>query len=81
MLRALPRQSDPGVLIGFDTSDDAGVFQLTPDCALVQTVDFFTPIVDDPFTFGAIAGLRLPLIIVMPVMAAASTLVLWKFAR
>ncbi len=56
MLRGLPRQSDPRVLIGFDTSDDAGVFQLTPDCALVQTVDFFTPIVDDPFLFGAIAA-------------------------
>jgi len=44
------------VLVGFDTSDDAGVFQLTPTVALVQTVDFFTPIVDDPFTYGAIAA-------------------------
>lgn len=42
--------------MGFDTSDDAGVFQLTPECALVQTVDFFTPIVDDPYLFGAIAA-------------------------
>lgn len=56
MLRALPKQSDPRVLVGFDTSDDAGVFQLTPECALVQTVDFFTPIVDDPYLFGAIAA-------------------------
>lgn len=56
MLGALPKQFDPRVLIGFDTSDDAGVFQLTPECALVQTVDFFTPIVDDPYLFGAIAA-------------------------
>jgi selenide,water dikinase len=44
------------VLVGFDTADDAGVYQLTPELALVQTVDFFTPIVDDPFTFGQIAA-------------------------
>lgn len=56
MLGALPKQSDARVLVGFDTSDDAGVFQLTPECALVQTVDFFTPIVDDPYLFGAIAA-------------------------
>ncbi|MBZ2183990.1 MAG: selenide, water dikinase SelD [Bryobacter sp.] len=55
-LSALPRADHPRVLIGFDTSDDAGIFELTPDCALVQTVDFFTPIVDDPFQFGAIAA-------------------------
>jgi len=42
--------------VGFDTADDAGVYQLTAELALVQTVDFFTPIVDDPFTFGAIAA-------------------------
>lgn len=48
--------ADPNVLVGFDTSDDAGVYRLSPTCALVQTVDFFTPIVDDPFTFGAIAA-------------------------
>ncbi len=42
--------------MGFDTNDDAGVYKLTPECALVQTVDFFTPIVDDPYTFGAIAA-------------------------
>jgi len=44
------------VLVGFENADDAGVYKLTPECALVQTVDFFTPIVDDPFTFGAIAA-------------------------
>src|SRR5436853_7539111 len=56
VLSKLPKQSDPHVLIGFDTADDAGVYQLTPDLALVQTVDFFTPIVDDPYTFGQIAA-------------------------
>jgi selenide,water dikinase len=43
-------------MVGFDTADDAGVYKLTPELALVQTVDFFTPIVDDPYTFGAIAA-------------------------
>jgi selenide,water dikinase len=47
---------DKHVLVGFETADDAGVYKLTPECALVQTVDFFTPIVDDPFTYGAIAA-------------------------
>ena len=56
MLAGLPRVADENVLVGFDTADDAGVYKLTPECALVQTVDFFTPIVDDPFTFGAIAA-------------------------
>jgi selenide,water dikinase len=42
--------------VGFDTHDDAGVYRISPECALVQTTDFFTPIVDDPFTFGAIAA-------------------------
>jgi len=55
-LRRLPRQIDANVLVGFDTSDDAGVYQLSPELALVQTVDFFTPIVDDPFLYGAIAA-------------------------
>ncbi len=56
MLAAVPRAVNENLLIGFDTADDAGVYRLTPDLALVQTVDFFTPIVDDPFTFGAIAA-------------------------
>jgi selenide,water dikinase len=56
VLAALPRGSDTNVLVGFDTADDAGVYRLTDDLALVQTVDFFTPIVDDPFDFGRIAA-------------------------
>ena len=56
MLGKLARQHDPNVLVGFDHADDAGVYQLGPDSALVQTVDFFTPIVDDPYTFGQIAA-------------------------
>ena len=55
-LAGLPRGNHPDILVGFDTRDDAGVFRLSPDLALVQTVDFFTPIVDDPYTFGAIAA-------------------------
>ena len=56
MLGKLARQHDPNVLVGFDHADDAGVYQIAPDQALVQTVDFFTPIVDDPYTFGQIAA-------------------------
>lgn len=44
------------MLVGYDTSDDAGVYKLTPELAVVQTVDFFTPVVDDPYTFGAVAA-------------------------
>jgi selenide,water dikinase len=56
VLGKLPRQHDPNVLVGFDHADDAGVYQIAPDQALVQTVDFFTPVVDDPYTFGQIAA-------------------------
>ncbi len=56
MLGKLARQHDPNVLVGFDHADDAGVYLIAPDQALVQTVDFFTPIVDDPYTFGQIAA-------------------------
>jgi selenide,water dikinase len=56
VLRSLPAFDDPRVLVGNETADDAGVYQLTDDLALVLTVDFFTPIVDDPFTFGAISA-------------------------
>jgi selenide,water dikinase len=56
VLGKLARQQDPNVLVGFDHADDAGVYLLTPEMALVQTVDFFTPIVDDPYTFGQIAA-------------------------
>ena len=48
--------TNANVLVGFDTADDAGVYKLTAELALVQTVDFFTPIVDDPYTYGAIAA-------------------------
>ena len=56
VLGKLARQHDPNVLVGFDTADDAGVYQITPELALVQTVDFFTPIVDDPYVFGQITA-------------------------
>jgi selenide,water dikinase len=56
VLSRLPRQTDPNVLVGFDTSDDAGIYRIAADLALVQTVDFFTPLVDDPLTFGQIAA-------------------------
>jgi len=56
VLRKLPRQTDPNVLVGFDTNDDAGVYRISDELALVQTVDFFTPIVDEPELFGAIAA-------------------------
>ena len=52
----LPRPSDRRVLVAADTADDAGVVQLTDDLAIVQTADFFTPIVDDPYWFGRIAA-------------------------
>lgn len=50
--------SHPKLLVGLEQADDAGVYQLTEDCALVQTVDFFTPIVDDPYTFGQVAAVN-----------------------
>lgn len=55
-LALLPRQYDPNVLVDTTTADDAGVYKLSDDLALVQTVDFFTPIVDDPYTYGRIAA-------------------------
>jgi len=58
VLGKLARQQDKNVLIGFDKADDAGVYQLDEETALVQTVDFFTPIVDDPYTFGQIAAVN-----------------------
>ncbi len=59
MLSGLERQPyDPNLLVGFDKADDAGVYRLRDDLALVQTLDFFTPIVDDPFIYGQIAGLN-----------------------
>ncbi len=56
LLATLPTSSDPRVLVGFGTSDDAGAYRLRDDLAIVQTVDFFTPIVDEPFDFGRIAA-------------------------
>ncbi|GGE52305.1 selenide, water dikinase [Pullulanibacillus camelliae] len=57
MLRRLPKQKeDPNLLVGNDTSDDGGVYKLTDDVALVQSLDYFTPIVDDPYMFGQVAA-------------------------
>lgn len=56
MLRHLPRSEDPRVLAGYNPADDAGIYLLADNLALVQTVDFFTPIVDDPYTYGLIAA-------------------------
>jgi selenide, water dikinase len=58
VLGKLARQHDENLLVGFDTADDAAVYRLSDDLALVQTVDFFTPIVDDPFIFGQIAAVN-----------------------
>lgn len=56
VLSALPKMTDPRLLVGIETSDDAGVYQLNETTAMIQTVDFFTPIVDDPYLFGQIAA-------------------------
>ncbi|MDH4157453.1 MAG: selenide, water dikinase SelD [candidate division Zixibacteria bacterium] len=56
VLRKLPAPADPRILVGTETSDDAAVYRLDDNTAVVQTVDFFTPIVDDPFSFGSIAA-------------------------
>ncbi len=56
VLRPLTQMTHPNLLVGLQTSDDAAVYRLSPDLAIVKTVDFFTPIVDDPWTFGAIAA-------------------------
>ncbi len=55
-LNGLDNFYDPNVLVGFETADDAGVYRLDDETAIVQTADFFTPIVDDPFTYGQIAA-------------------------
>ena len=55
-MKRLPQPNDPNLIVGSETSDDAGVYRLTDELALVQTVDFFTPIVDDPSTFGQVAA-------------------------
>lgn len=56
ILDKLPKMEDENLLVGFETSDDAAVYKLTEDIATIQTLDFFTPVVDDPYTFGAIAA-------------------------
>jgi selenide,water dikinase len=56
VLHGLPKFNNPDMLVGTETGDDAGVFRLRPDLAIVNTVDFFTPIVDDPYTFGQISA-------------------------
>src|SRR5690349_1562528 len=59
VLSGLPKQpANPNLIVGFETADDAGVYRLRDDLALVQTVDFFTPIVDDPYDYGRIAALN-----------------------
>jgi selenide,water dikinase len=58
VLSKLPAQSSENVIVGFDTADDAGVFRLSDDVALVQTVDFFTPVSDDPFIYGKAAAVN-----------------------
>ena len=58
VLSKLPRQSNENVIVGFDTADDAGVFRLSDELALVQTVDFFTPVADDPETYGYAAAVN-----------------------
>ena len=58
VLGKLARQHDENLLVGYDTADDAAVYRLSADLALVQTVDFFTPIVDDPYVFGQIAAVN-----------------------
>jgi selenide,water dikinase len=56
VLSNLPKTRHPNLLVGTETHDDAGVYRLTPDLAIVQTVDFFPPVVDEPYTFGRVAA-------------------------
>ncbi len=56
VLKNLKPPTDPRLLVGINTADDAGVFQISEDLALIQTVDFFTPVLDDPYTFGQVAA-------------------------
>lgn len=56
ILEALPKFQDPDLLVGIETSDDGAIYKVTDDVAVIQTLDFFTPVVDDPYTFGQIAA-------------------------
>ena len=55
-MAGLPKAADPNLLVGYDSSDDAAVYKVSHDVAMIQTVDFFPPVVDDPYTFGQIAA-------------------------
>ncbi|MBW1825261.1 MAG: selenide, water dikinase SelD [Deltaproteobacteria bacterium] len=55
-LKGLELMDDPNLIVGLKDIDDAGVYKISDDLALIQTIDFFTPIVDDPYTFGQIAA-------------------------
>src|SRR3954449_2829751 len=55
-MRSLPTSADPNLLVGATTHDDAAVYRLTHELAAVATVDYITPVVDDPYTFGAVAA-------------------------
>lgn len=55
-MSGLPKAADPNLLVGYDSSDDAAVYKVSDDVAMIQTVDFFPPVVDDPYTFGQIAA-------------------------
>ena len=56
LLESLPKNEDPNLLVGFDTSDDAGVYKLTEEIAIINTADYITPPVNDPFIYGQIAA-------------------------
>ena len=56
VLGKLPKFQDDNLIVGIETSDDAAIYKVTDEIAMIQTVDFFTPIVDDPYTFGQIAA-------------------------
>ena len=56
LLASLPKNNDPNLLVGFDSSDDAGVYRISDEFALVTTADFITPPVDNPYLFGQVAA-------------------------
>lgn len=56
ILESLPKFNDPNLLVGIETSDDGAIYKVTDEIALIQTLDFFTPVVDDPYTFGQVAA-------------------------
>ena len=56
VLENLPKADDPNLMVGIETSDDGAVYRVNDELALIQTLDFFTPVVDDPYTFGQVAA-------------------------